>query len=154
MTKARTRTCKDGPPDNTAVGKSLIMKKAPTENLAVITSGPIPPNPSELLSSKHMQQLLDSLSANYDVIIIDSPPLLSVADARILTRVCDGTVMVVRAKQTTVDLARKATRQLAAINAPVLGMVINALELKKSDYYYQYYYGSYSTYGEQPEAES
>ncbi len=137
-----------------AGGKSSILKKSVHEKVDVITSGPIPPNPSELLSSRHLTQLLDSLSENYDVIICDSPPLLSVADGRILTRVCDGTILVVRAKQTTFDLARKALRHLTSVNAPVLGMVINALELKKSDYNYQYYQGSYSTYGENPEEES
>lgn len=151
--KALKMTNKSGLSNYLAGGKSSILKKSSHENLDVITSGPIPPNPSELLSSKHMKQLLDSLSANYDVILVDSPPLLSVADARILTRVCDGTVLVVRAKQTTFDLARKATRLLSSVNAPVLGMVINALDLKKSDYYYQYYYGAYGTYGE-PEAET
>jgi capsular exopolysaccharide synthesis family protein len=137
-----------------AGGKNNILKKSLHEKVDVITSGPIPPNPSELLSSRHLTQLLDNLSENYDVIICDSPPLLSVADGRILTRVCDGTILVVRAKQTTFDLARKAMRHLTSVNAPVLGMVINALELKKSDYYYQYYQGSYSTYGENPESES
>ena len=150
--KALKMTNKSGLSNYLAGGKSSILKKSSNENLDVITSGPIPPNPSELLSSKHMQQLLDSLSANYDVILVDSPPLLSVADARILTRVCDGTVLVVRARQTTFDLARKATRQLTSVNAPVLGMVINALDLKKSDYYYQYYYGAYGTYGGEEES--
>jgi len=137
-----------------AGGKSNILKKSAHDKVDVITSGPIPPNPSELLSSLRMQQLFENIGKNYDVIICDSPPLLSVADSRILTKVCDATIMVVRAKMTTFNLARKAIHQLASVNAPVLGMVINALELKKTDYYYQYYYGSYSTYGENPEAES
>ncbi len=113
--KALKMTNTNGLSNYLSGGKSSILKKSTHENLDVITSGPIPPNPSELLSSRHMQQLLDSLSANYDVIICDSPPLLSVADARIITRVCDGTILVVRAKQTTFDLARKATRQLTSI---------------------------------------
>ncbi len=150
--KALKMTNKTGLSNYLAGGKSSILKKSSHENLDVITSGPIPPNPSELLSSRHMQQLFETLGANYDVIIVDSPPLLSVADARILTRVCDGTVLVVRARQTTFDLARKATRLLTSVNAPVLGMVINALDLKKNDYYYQYYYGAYGTYGEVEES--
>ncbi len=132
-------------------GKSNVLKKSAHEKVDVITSGPIPPNPSELLSSLRMLKLFDTLKENYDVIICDSPPLLSVADSRILAKVCDATILVVRAKQTTFELARKAIRQLTSVNSPVLGMVINALELKKNDYYYQYYYGSYSTYGDEKE---
>ncbi|PNU21220.1 hypothetical protein C2E25_02665 [Geothermobacter hydrogeniphilus] len=128
-----------------------LLQKGPVENLALITSGPIPPNPAELLSSNRMARLLDGLEKDFDVILCDSPPLLTVADARIVSRLFDGTMLVVRARQTTFEMAGKAVKSLADINAPILGMVINALELKKSDYYYQYYYQSY--YGEEPEAQ-
>ncbi|WP_432822912.1 GumC family protein [Trichloromonas sp.] len=137
-----------------AGGKANILKKGPHENLTVITAGPIPPNPSELLSSRLMPQLLERLSQDYDVIVIDSPPLLSVADSRILTRIVDGTVLVTRARKTTYHMASRALKLLTDINSPVLGLVINALEFKKSDYYYQYYYasyGNYSNYGEATE---
>ena len=97
-----------------------------------------------------MKALLAKLSDQFDVIICDTPPLMSVADARILSRMFDGTILVVRARQTTFDVAGKAVKSLADINAPMLGVVINALELKKSDYYYNNYY---STYGEEPQAE-
>ncbi|GAB4177241.1 MAG: exopolysaccharide regulatory tyrosine autokinase VpsO [Geothermobacteraceae bacterium] len=128
-----------------------LLHKGPVDNLAVITSGPIPPNPAELLSSSRMAKLLDGLQKEFDIIVCDTPPLLNVADARILSRLFSGTILVVRARQTTFELAGKAVKALADVNAPVLGMVINALELKKSDYYYQYYYQSY--YGEEPEAQ-
>ncbi|TYO98336.1 capsular exopolysaccharide synthesis family protein [Geothermobacter ehrlichii] len=128
-----------------------LLQKGPVDNLAIITSGPVPPNPAELLSSARMSKLLDGLEKNFDVIICDTPPLLTVADPRILSRLFKGTVLVVRARQTTFEMAGKAIKSLADINAPVLGLVINALELKKSDYYYQYYYQSY--YGEEPEAQ-
>ncbi|RMF44026.1 MAG: polysaccharide biosynthesis tyrosine autokinase, partial [Deltaproteobacteria bacterium] len=113
-----------------------LLHKGPVDNLAVITSGPIPPNPAELLSSSRMAKLLDGLQKEFDVIVCDTPPLLNVADARILSRLFSGTILVVRARQTTFELAGKAVKALADVNAPVLGMVINALELKKSDYYY------------------
>ncbi len=129
-----------------------IVQNSNMENLSVITSGPIPPNPSELLAAPRFATCLDVLQRSYDVIVCDSPPLLSVTDGRILGRLFDGTILVVRARQTTFDLAGKALKQLTDIKAPVMGMVINALDLKKSDYYYQYYYGSYGTYGEEPEA--
>ncbi|RME50198.1 MAG: polysaccharide biosynthesis tyrosine autokinase, partial [Caldilineae bacterium] len=113
-----------------------LLHKGPIDNLAVIPSGPIPPNPGELLSSSRMAKLLDGLEKEFDVIVCDTPPLLNVADARILSRLFSGTILVVRARQTTFELAGKAVKALADVNAPVLGMVINALELKKSDYYY------------------
>jgi capsular exopolysaccharide synthesis family protein len=127
-----------------------LLQQGPLENLTLITSGPVPPNPSELLSSQRMEQMLADLSRKFDVIVCDSPPLMSVADARILSRLFDGTILVVRARQTSFDLAGKAIKSLTDVNAALLGMVINALDLKKSDYYYNYYY---SSYGEEPESE-
>ncbi|MCF6180269.1 MAG: CpsD/CapB family tyrosine-protein kinase, partial [Geopsychrobacter sp.] len=133
-------------------GKGLVQA-GPLENLAIITSGPIPPNPSELLSGKRLEKMLERLEETYDVIIFDSPPLMSVADGRILSRVVNGTILVLRAKLTTYELAAKASKMLIDVNAPLLGTVINALDLKKSDHYYQYYYGSYGTYGDEVETE-
>jgi capsular exopolysaccharide synthesis family protein len=127
-----------------------LLQQGPLENLTLVTSGPVPPNPSELLSSQRMEQMLADLSRKFDVIVCDSPPLMSVADARILSRLFDGTILVVRARQTSFDLAGKAIKSLTDVNAALLGMVINALDLKKSDYYYNYYY---SSYGEEPESE-
>lgn len=128
-----------------------LLQKGPIENLAMITSGPIPPNPSELLSSSRMELLLKKMQEQFDVVICDTPPVLSVADARILARQFEGTILVARARQTTLDQAGKALKSLQDIKAPVLGLVINALELKKNDYYYNYYY---SSYGEEPEIQA
>ncbi len=128
-----------------------LVTEGPLENLSLITSGPIPPNPSELLSGQRMEKLFEKLEQSYDVIICDSPPLMSVADGRILSRMVNGTILVLRARSTTFELASKAVKLLHDVNAPILGTVINALDLKKSDYYYQYYYGSYGIYGEEPE---
>jgi len=120
-----------------------IFSRGPLPNLAVITSGPIPPNPSELLSSARMKTLLDSLDNRFDIIVCDSPPLLSVTDARLLSRLVDGTILVAKGAQTTFDLVRRALKLLQGSNAHVLGLVINALDLKKHDYYYQDYYSAY-----------
>ncbi len=129
-----------------------LVQPGPLENLSVITSGPIPPNPSELLSGPRLASMLEKLEQSYDVVICDSPPLMSVADGRILSRVVSGTILVLRAKSTTHELAKKATKMLDDVSAPILGTVINALNLKKNDHYYQYYYGSYGTYGDEVEA--
>ncbi len=127
-----------------------ILQKGPLPNLSIITSGPIPPNPSELLSSGRMVQLLEKLGERYDVIICDSPPLLSVTDPLILSRLFDGTVVVTRARQTTYEMAGRSLKALADVKSNVFGLVLNEFDAAKGGYYYHYGYG---TYGEtQPEA--
>jgi capsular exopolysaccharide synthesis family protein len=125
------------------VGEDLVSR-GPLSNLAVITSGPIPPNPSELLSAERMKTLLDNLRNQFDIVICDSPPLLSVTDARLLSRLFDGTIVVAQGARTTYDVARRALKMLKGSESHILGMVINALDLKKHDYYYHQYYAAYA----------
>ncbi len=120
-----------------------ILRKGPLANLAIIPSGPIPPNPSELLNSGRMKALLEGLRERFDIVICDTPPVLPVADTRVLSRLFDGTIIVTKAEKTTYELAGRALKSLRDLNTPVLGMVINALPLQKSDYYYAEYYASY-----------
>jgi succinoglycan biosynthesis transport protein ExoP len=122
-----------------------IIQKGPVPRLALIPSGPIPPNPSELLASNRMKNLIDSLSREFDFIICDSPPLLPVADTRLLGRLVDGVILVSKAGQTTYDLARRSLKMLNDIGARVLGLVINAHDVKKSGYYHQGYYDYYES---------
>ncbi|MHB8882364.1 MAG: GumC family protein [Thermodesulfovibrionales bacterium] len=112
-------------------------------HLSIMTAGPIPPNPSELLGSKRMKKLIDHLGEQYDFIICDSPPLLSVADSLMLDKILDATIIVTRAGKTTYDAVRKGLRQLTDMKSHVLGIIINALDVKKSDYYYYRYYNYY-----------
>ncbi|TAN40913.1 MAG: polysaccharide biosynthesis tyrosine autokinase [Nitrospirae bacterium] len=112
-------------------------------HLSILTAGPIPPNPSELLGSKRMKKLIEHLGEQYDFIICDSPPLLSVADSLMLDKVLDATIIVTRAGKTTYDAVRKGLRQLTDMKSHVLGIIINALDVKKSDYYYYRYYNYY-----------
>jgi capsular exopolysaccharide synthesis family protein len=122
-----------------------VAQKGPLPGLSVLTSGPIPPNPSELLSSNRMHELMTALSGQYDIIICDSPPLLSVADGLILSKTTEGTIIVTRAGKVTYDEMKRGLRSLYDLKAHVLGIVINALDVKKNDYYYQRYYNySYS----------
>lgn len=133
-------------------GESLLQK-TDDDKLVLVTSGPIPPNPAELLSSQRFERLLETLQKDFDVIICDSPPLLSVADSQILSRKFTSTLLLVRARLTTYEEAGRAIKMLRDINAPLLGLVINAMEIRKGDSYYQYYsYGSYGVYGQEPEA--
>ncbi len=116
--------------------------------LDVIPCGPIPPNPTELFHTERFRRLIDDLSERYDRVIFDSPPALMVADPLILSSMMDGVVLVVKSARTSSDLGRRAVRQLRDVNAPILGAVINDLDIEHRDYGYYYYrhYGYY--YGE------
>lgn len=109
-------------------------------NLFLLPSGPIPPNPSEMLSSRYFFQLVQRWREEYDLILIDSPPVLSVADALILSQASDGVVFVVDATKTPRNHARKAVAALQQVNAKLLGVVLNRVQRKDSQYAYQYYY--------------
>ncbi|MFO7558527.1 MAG: polysaccharide biosynthesis tyrosine autokinase, partial [Desulfobacterales bacterium] len=120
-----------------------ILQKSSIENLSVMTSGPIPPTPSELLNSPRMKLLLKNLSPKFDHIIFDSPPVMSVTDSQILSKVSDGTIIVARSGQTTHEVARKGLKILTDIDTHILGMVINAVDTKKDGYGYYYGYDGY-----------
>ncbi|WP_217077959.1 CpsD/CapB family tyrosine-protein kinase [Clostridium baratii] len=109
-----------------------------TEYLDILTSGKIPPNPSEMLGSKAMSSLLDELSNIYDVIILDSPPVLAVTDAQILSTKTDGTILVVRGEKTKKDSVISAKGILNKVNANILGTVLNGGNKNKDNYYYYY----------------
>lgn len=109
-----------------------------TEYLDILTAGKIPPNPSEMLGSQAMSSLLDELSNVYDVIILDSPPVLAVTDAQILSTKVDGTLLVVRAEKTKKDTVIAAKGVLDKVNANILGTVLNGGDKNKDNYYYYY----------------
>ncbi|MCL6454240.1 MAG: CpsD/CapB family tyrosine-protein kinase [Alicyclobacillus sp.] len=118
-----------------------------TPGLTLLPSGPIPPNPSELLSSKRFTEILEAARQSYDLILVDSPPVLSVADALVLSRAADGVLFVVDAQNTNRKLAQKAVSSLRQINARVLGTVLNRMKHEPGDgyYYYSYYNSGPST---------
>jgi capsular exopolysaccharide synthesis family protein len=122
-----------------------LIQKTDIPNLDVITSGIIPPNPSELLSSQKMKDLLFELIPLYSFIIFDSPPLLGLSDSLILSTVTDGAILVVRSDSTPKEAALQARKSLQGVNARILGVVLN--DIKQSNlkygsysYYYSYYY--------------
>ena len=112
-------------------------------NVYVLPSGPVPPNPSELLHTTAFKKLVAQMAEAYDRVIIDSPPIGAVADAVVMSTHADGTIFVARAGKTARDLARRAIRQLRAVNATLVGAVLNDLNFQ--DPRYAYYY--YSRYG-------
>lgn len=116
-----------------------VVKESETEGLDVITCGPIPPNPAELLGSQTMIAVLEEMKKEYDVIIFDSPPILSVTDAQILSNRCEGTILVLNSGKTEKDSAVKAKEALTSSNAHIIGTILNNFKLEKDHYYYQYY---------------
>lgn len=109
--------------------------------LNLITSGQIPPNPSELLGSQAMQPLLQELKNRYDSVILDGPPLITVTDAALLAPLVDGVLLVIEAGQTRIDMAQEAKSILQNAGARVIGCVLNGVRRKASDYRYYNYYG-------------
>lgn len=109
-------------------------------NLSVLPSGAIPPNPSELLSSQAFRSLVDTCREQFDYIIMDSPPVLSVTDALILTSIADGTLFVVDSQRTNRVHAKRAMQSLTQVQARILGVVLNRVSRKSKDMYYSYNY--------------
>ena len=129
-----------------------VIVETQEENLHAIACGPIPPNPSELLGSKAMARVIQELGQTYDRIVLDSPPLIAVTDAIVLSKMVDGVVLILQANSTPKDLARNSANNLHAVNAHVLGVVLNKVDLQKNAYYYQNSYYNY-LYGEGTEGE-
>lgn len=124
-------------------GMKVAVKRTKIENLDIIPCGQIPPNPSELLSSDRAKFLIQALSKKYDRILIDSPPVNVVTDPVILSQIVDGVLLIVRAGQTSRDVARRARDQLLAVKARVIGGVLNSVDMQKDHYYYYSYYHNY-----------
>ena len=122
-------------------GKESGPQSTGITGLEVFTSGRTSPNPAELLGSKRMKELLGSGRArdDFDMVIIDSPPVLSVADAAILSVVSDGVVMIVNAGSTPRPAIQRAIQQLSDVEAKLIGCVLNNMDFKKESYYYSYY---------------
>lgn len=116
------------------------ISETSVENLFVLTSGPIPPNPSELLSSKSMEQIFQTVEKLYDIILFDTPPLLAVTDAQILANRCEGTVLVVYSGKTEKEKMIKAKELLDSARSKLLGVVLNHKNIQDTNYYY--YYGT------------
>ena len=120
------------------------------ENLDVSPCGPIPPNPSEILGSKKMELLIETLRKTYTRIVIDSPPITAVTDALVLSKTVDGVVLVIRAGETHRQVVQNGLAQLNSVNAHVLGALLNGVYTgRDSYYYYQYHYYYYGDDGQE-----
>lgn len=125
------------------VSIDAVAHQTAEPNLRVITTGPLPPNPAELLGSQRMRDLITRLTAECDLLVVDTPPLHAVTDAAVLAAELDGTLLVVHAGHTRRGAVEQAVEALARVGAPVLGVALNRLTSRSSSSYYYRYYGDY-----------
>ncbi len=137
--------------------KDVVLPTAEVPNLSVIISGPVPPQPAELLGSNLMDEMLSTLREQFDHVVIDSPPALSVTDSVILSARVDSVLMVVYAGKTRKEALRRVSQVFAQVNARVMGVVMNGVDLQSPDHYYNYYgkrYGDAGYYRERQASSS
>src|SRR6202167_3347475 len=127
--------------------QQTITRSSILPNLSILPAGTPPPNPAELLASANMRDVLEELRGQYDHIVVDTPPTLSVTDAVVLSPRADAIVLVIRSGQTTKQALRRSRDILMQVNAKVSGVLLNAVDLSSPDYYYYYeYQGKYARY--------
>jgi polysaccharide biosynthesis transport protein len=129
----------------------LIQTYDKQPNLKLLTSGPVPPNPAELLGSEQMRSLLGILRERFAHILIDSPPAISFTDASILATMVDGVVLVVHGGRSSRAVVRRAKQQLLDVGANIFGIVLNNVKIESHDYYSGYYSNYYYTDADDPE---
>ena len=119
---------------------SAAVQATKVDNLYAVTSGVIPPNPSELLGSERMKNILQRAKEEYDYVLIDTPPVLPVTDALVLSRLVDGLILVIHSGEIKVEMAREVKNQLVHAGANILGVVLNKVRSEHHGYGYGYYY--------------
>ncbi|TCI27078.1 polysaccharide biosynthesis tyrosine autokinase [Exiguobacterium sp. SH5S13] len=111
------------------------IQQTGVERLSLLTAGPIPPNPTELVASDQMVELLDEVRRQYDIVILDAPPMMQVADARLLAKIADGTILVIGCENSERQLVVKAKEQLDRTGTHMLGLVLNKRKSRRHKYY-------------------
>lgn len=127
------------------------------ENMFILFAGPVPPNPSELLGSKRFREMIETLKAEFDYIIVDTPPLGSVIDSAVAAGACDGMIMVIENNAISYKFVQKVKEQLEKTDCRILGVVLNKVDMTSKGYYgnYGHYYGRYyGKYGKEESLES
>lgn len=119
---------------------SDAVQKTSIEGLYALTGGVIPPNPSELLGSEQMKNVLQRAKEQYDYVLIDTPPVMPVTDALIVGRFVDGMILVIASAEVKVEMARDVKNQLVNVGANILGVVLNKVRSEHHGYGYGYYY--------------
>ena len=111
------------------------------EGLKLIPTGPIPPNPAELLGSQRMKDFIAELYGMFDIILVDTPPVVPVTDAALMAANVDGVLLVVASGEAKIEMTQKAKELLLNVNARIIGTILNMVDVEGEDYYYYYYYG-------------
>jgi capsular exopolysaccharide synthesis family protein len=136
-------------PNNVGLSTALLdrrrdpgayLQETDVANLRVMTTGPIPPNPAEMLNSARMHEMIELLKGEADMVLFDTPPVLAVADTSILASQVDGTLLVVWAGRTRGEMLTQAVERLQSLGIQPLGVVLNKLAQRRSGYYYSNYY--------------
>jgi len=109
-------------------------------NLDILPSGPLPPNPAELVATERMKALIKYMESKYDLVLFDSPPLVAVTDAALLATEVDGLLLVVEAGALPRELLKQGLERLNSVKANILGAILNNVNLQKGSYYYYYYH--------------
>lgn len=117
-----------------------FLRPGPVDNLSLLFCGPLPPNPAELLASERVTGLWPRLREQFDYVVVDSPPVLAVADAMMIGSQADGVLLVLSAGETRIEAAREAKERLVHANAHILGVVLNRVRMSAQEYPYYYYY--------------
>jgi len=121
----------------------IYIRETVVSGLMVLTGGPMPPNPAELVGSERMKHLIEEASEKFDIVLIDTPPIIAVTDAAIIAQAVDGVILVLASGEVNKDYAQRAKELLDKVGAKIFGAVLNKVDLKNSEYYYyNYYYGS------------
>jgi capsular exopolysaccharide synthesis family protein len=139
-----------------AAGLKEVIHQTTVPNLFVVPCGAIPPNPAELILSNRLRRMIETLGQYFDFVILDSPPLLNVSDARILSTACEASILVVKAFSTSRHLVKRAVDDISPSTARLAGTVLNDIDVRSSSAYYPYhssrysYYSGYSAQGGRP----
>jgi len=119
-------------------GPQEVIRPTTIDHFSFLSSGFLPPNPTELVGSTKMREILTSLQEHYDYILIDSPPVMAVSDAVLLSTMVDGVIVVVDAQETPKPVVRKTCSRLSYAQAKILGVMLNRVNMRRGDYYYDY----------------
>lgn len=133
--------------------KDVLVEHDKRKELHILPSGPLPPNPAELLGSNRMKDFIDKVKKEYDMVIFDTPPIGFVTDSAIISTIVDGTIIVINVGETEIELAQHAVDLLKKVNANIIGVVLNKIPVK-ANRYYGYSYLQYEDYYHESEPEN